>query len=182
VGPFIPAKTCEIESARFGDATVLAINAPPFNFLSGRALDDLSSAIQEGLTSPSASIILIRGMGICFSGGLLPAEREDPSRVFEALTTVLVGIEAADKPVVAAVHGAVVGIGLELALACHYRFSSPETVFGASIASGGRLQAGTQRLARAVGVGPALDLILGSKLISADVAAEIGLVDQIGLS
>ena len=86
-------------------------------------------------------------------------------------------------PVVAAIHGACLGGGLEVALACHGRVATddrrtalglPEVRFGL-IPGGG----GTQRLPRLIGIAPALDLILTGKQIDAGKARKLGLVDEV---
>jgi enoyl-CoA hydratase len=90
-------------------------------------------------------------------------------------------IELCGVPVVAAVNGAAVGGGCELALACHLRvaarnatFSLPEVKLGALPAYGG-----TQRLARAVGRGRALAAMLAGDALTADEAFRLGLVNRV---
>jgi 3-hydroxyacyl-CoA dehydrogenase/enoyl-CoA hydratase/3-hydroxybutyryl-CoA epimerase len=91
-------------------------------------------------------------------------------------------LERLRKPVVAAIHGACLGGGLEWAMACHWRVASdeprtslglPETQLGL-IPGGG----GTQRLPRLVGIQAALDLILAGKTVKARKALKLGLVDE----
>ncbi|UCE03878.1 MAG: enoyl-CoA hydratase/isomerase family protein [Candidatus Latescibacterota bacterium] len=97
-------------------------------------------------------------------------------RVFEK-------IEHLGKPVVAAIHGACLGGGCELVLACHYRLASndaatriglPEVKLGIVPGFGG-----TQRLPRVVGLQAALDLILTGRLLDARRAVRLGLVDAL---
>src|SRR5438105_3017143 len=87
------------------------------------------------------------------------------------------------KPVVAAIHGAALGGGLELALACTYRIASddrktqlgqPEVQLGLIPGAGG-----TQRLPRLIGIADALDLILAGKSVRASKARRLGLVDEV---
>jgi len=91
-------------------------------------------------------------------------------------------LERFPKPVVAAVHGACLGGGLEWAMACHYRVCSndrktqlglPEVQLGVIPGAGG-----TQRLPRLVGIATALDLILAGKTVKPRKALAIGLVDE----
>jgi enoyl-CoA hydratase len=84
-------------------------------------------------------------------------------------------------PVIAAVNGVAAGGGCELALACHIRiaspnasFSLPETKLGVIAGYGG-----TQRLAREIGRGPALEMMATSRSVSADEALRIGLINRI---
>ncbi len=91
-------------------------------------------------------------------------------------------LERFPKPVVAAIHGACLGGGLEWALACHYRVASndPRTQLGQPEVQLGVIPGagGTQRLPRLVGIATALDLILAGKTVKAKKALAIGLVDE----
>lgn len=92
-------------------------------------------------------------------------------------------LDAFSKPVVAAVHGAAVGGGLELILACHYRVASqhPKTKFALPEVNLGLLPGlgGTQRLPRLVGVEQALELALTGRSVYAKPALKMGLVDAL---
>lgn len=92
-------------------------------------------------------------------------------------------IEQLEKPVIAAIHGAALGGGLEVALACHYRIvtESPKTMLGLPEVQLGLLPAGggTQRLPRLVGLQKALDLMLTGKNVYPRQALELGLVDEV---
>ena len=87
------------------------------------------------------------------------------------------------KPVVAAIHGAALGGGMEVALACHYRIAtdSPKTILGQPEVKLGLLPAGggTQRLPRLVGLQRALDIMLTGKNIYPYPAKKMGLVDDV---
>jgi 3-hydroxyacyl-CoA dehydrogenase / enoyl-CoA hydratase / 3-hydroxybutyryl-CoA epimerase len=102
----------------------------------------------------------------------------DCSRAGQALTDHVAGLRV---PVVAAIHGACLGSGLELVLACHGRVASrdPTTVLGLPEVELGLLPAmgGTQRLPRLVGCEVALDLILSGQRVGAERAQALGLVD-----
>ena len=91
-------------------------------------------------------------------------------------------LERYPKPVVAAIHGACLGGGLEWALACHYRIatSDPRTQLGLPEVQLGVIPGagGTQRLPRLVGIATALDMILAGKSVPARKALKIGLVDE----
>ena len=87
------------------------------------------------------------------------------------------------KPIVAAIHGATLGAGLEVALACHYRIASddPKTVLALPEVKLGLLPGGggTQRLPRLVGLQAALDMMLTGKNIYPRQAKKMGLVDDL---
>ena len=108
-----------------------------------------------------------------------PADAEQMSRNAQVLVE---RIERGRVPVVAAIHGACMGGGLELALACAHRIVSdhpksvlalPETQLGLIPGIGG-----TQRLPRVVGLQAALDMILSARNIRAKKALQMGLVDE----
>lgn len=90
-------------------------------------------------------------------------------------------IAAIEKPVIAAINGDALGVGLELALSCDIRLSSDKAKFGFPEMAKGLIPAdgGTQRLPRVVGRGKALEMILTAGTITAKEALEIGLVSRI---
>ncbi|RKH46068.1 fatty acid oxidation complex subunit alpha FadJ [Corallococcus sicarius] len=92
-------------------------------------------------------------------------------------------LEAFPKPVVAAIHGACLGGGLEWALACHYRIAtdSPKTSLGLPETQLGLIPGagGTQRLPALIGAQAALDLILTGKNVKASKAKKLGVVDEV---
>ncbi len=96
---------------------------------------------------------------------------------------VLNRIEKFPKPIVAAIHGAALGGGCEVALACHYRIATedPKTVLGQPEVKLGLLPAGggTQRLPRLVGIQRALEIMLTGKNIYPRQAYKMGLVDAL---
>ena len=92
-------------------------------------------------------------------------------------------INALPIPVIAAIHGACLGGGLEMALACHNRICTDDakTVLGLPEVQLGLLpgSGGTQRLPRLIGVSTALDMILTGKQLRAKQALKVGLVDEV---
>ena len=114
------------------------------------------------------------------------AEADDPARVCEldgAYSRILTRLSRGKKPVVAAVHGAALGGGLEIVLACHYIVASdhPATVLGLPEVQLGILPAagGTQRLPARVGLVKGLDMMLTGKRVRAKKALRMGLVDEV---
>jgi 3-hydroxyacyl-CoA dehydrogenase/enoyl-CoA hydratase/3-hydroxybutyryl-CoA epimerase len=107
-------------------------------------------------------------------------DAESLSRGGQAL---LAGLESLRVPVVAAIHGACLGGGLEAALACHYRIASdhPKTVLALPEVQLGIIPGagGTQRLPKIIGLQRALDMILTGRNIRAKKAYQMGLVDEL---
>ena len=90
-------------------------------------------------------------------------------------------LESLKKPVIAAVNGFALGGGCELAMSCHIRFASDNAKFGQPEVNLGILPGygGTQRLPRLVGVAKAIELTISAKIIGAEEAKAIGLVNQV---
>lgn len=110
--------------------------------------------------------------------------RADEAAALSRASQAMLGrLEASKKPVVAAIHGACLGGGLETALACHYRVATddPKTVLGLPEVQLGLVPGagGTQRLPRLIGLTAALDLVLAGKQVKAPRAGKLGLVDEV---
>jgi enoyl-CoA hydratase/carnithine racemase len=90
-------------------------------------------------------------------------------------------VAAIDRPVIAAINGDALGLGLEIALSADIRIASDKARFGLPQVAGGRIptDGGTQRLPRIIGRGKALELLMTAETISAAEALEIGLVSKI---
>ena len=91
-------------------------------------------------------------------------------------------LETMEKPTIAAINGFALGGGCELALACDVRYCSPRAKLGQPEINLGIVPGwgGTQRLARAVGAGLAKELIFTGRLVDADEALRVGLVQAVG--
>lgn len=173
-----------IETERFesGRVALLRLNNPPVNSLGADLRMQLHAAVQAALEDGAVQAIVLAGDGDFFCCGADIREFNTPLSGREpTLRTLIELIEQAAKPVVAAIHGAALGGGLELALACHYRVAQegaslglPEVKLGVLPGAGG-----TQRLPRAVGVEHALDMIAGGDPIDAVTAGQWGLVDEV---
>jgi len=134
---------------------VVLISGKPDNFIAGADIEEFTA-----LTSQDA------------------AERLS----FEGQETVS-RVETFHKPIIAAIHGACLGGGLELALACHYRIATdhPKTQLGLPEVQLGLIPGagGCQRLPRLIGARAALDMILTGKTERASKALRLGLVDEV---
>ncbi len=171
-----------------GDVAVITLNNPPVNGLGLSTRQAIVTGVEQALADSSVKALVITGHGKAFSGGADIREFGTPKAIQEPnLLSVISVIENSSKPVVAAVHSVAMGGGLELALGCHYRISAP----GASIALPevkiGLIPGagGTQRLPRALGVEPALNMIVSGEAIKSEMLAMLPgqkLFDQMAAS
>ena len=166
---------------RDGDLALLRIDNPPVNAISPDVVAGLERAIERFERDRSARALVIASAGRTFVAGGDIATFDDPSFSAAPFNRVLGRIESSDRPVVAALHGTVLGGGLELALACHWRLATADAQFGFPEVKLGLLPGslGTQRLPRLIGAEAALDLISSGRSISASQAQRLALVDRL---
>lgn len=169
--------------------SVITINRPSqMNALNRDTIRELNEALVEINKDDSIRVLIITGSGEkAFVAGADIKEFKD-FNISEGTELAARGqellfdyIENFSKPVIAAINGFALGGGLELAMACHMRVASynaklglPETGLGLIPGYGG-----TQRLARLVGHGRALEMITTAAMVEADRAHEMGLVNHI---
>jgi len=149
-----------------GAIAVITLNNPPVNGLGYETRKAVAEGLEKAEDDAAVKAIVITGAGKAFSGGADIREFGSPKALAEPnLLSLIARVEGASKPVVAAVHSVCMGGGLELALGCHYRVASsgasialPEVKLGILPGAGG-----TQRLPRAIGVEPALNMIVSGE-------------------
>jgi enoyl-CoA hydratase len=168
-------------------ATVTITRPQVMNALNARTIDELDRCWQELAQNPEAGVVIITGAGEkAFIAGAdikelnsySPVEAQECARHGQAMVGRL---EQMGKPVIAAINGFALGGGCELALACTLRIASanarigqPEVKIGIPPGYGG-----SQRLPRLIGKGRALQMILTGEPVTADVALQWGLVNQV---
>ena len=165
---------------------IVTISHSPANALSSHVLQELSGLFDELEKDESVRVIVLHGEGRFFSAGAdikefvrVPSSKEfsnlatDGQRLFER-------IETFKKPVIAAIHGAALGGGLELAMACHLRLVTEDAKLGLPELQLGLIPGfgGTQRLPKYVGTGRALEMMLTSEPISGVDAVKFGLANH----
>ncbi|MBI0276727.1 fatty acid oxidation complex subunit alpha FadJ [Hafnia alvei] len=172
------------------DIGVITIDVPGerVNTLKAEFVQQIEDVLQQAQTHKLQGIVIISGKPDSFIAGaditmLDACQSEQQARSLAQKGQVtLAKIAALSIPVVAAIHGACLGGGLELALACHRRICSlddktalglPEVQLGLLPGSGG-----TQRLPRLIGASQALDLMLTGRHVRAKQALKMGLVDD----
>jgi 3-hydroxyacyl-CoA dehydrogenase len=164
-----------------GGVAVITLNNPPVNGLGHATRSGIFDGLKKALADKAVRSIVITGAGKAFSGGADIKEFNTPKSSAEpTLHTVIAAIEAADKPVVAAVHSVAMGGGLELALGCHYRVAAPGAQIALPEVKLGLLPGagGTQRLPRVVGVETALNMIVSGNPVPSEKLAGTKLFDQ----
>ena len=168
-----------VDLRRDGAVAILTIDNPPVNALSHRVRAGLAEGLRQVREDGGVTALVIAGAGRFFSAGADIGEFGKPPQM-PGLREILAAIEALPKPIVAAVDGAALGGGFELALACHYRIAGPGARFGLPEIKLGLLPGagGTQRLPRLVGPEAALRLILSGEPMPAAAALAQGIVDE----
>ena len=164
----------------------IVVNRPDVrNAMNRRVMDDLRRALDEFREDDSIGVVVLRGAGekAFVAGADIGELRERTARdgLAASMQRLYDEIEGYEKPTVAAVNGYALGGGLELAMACDIRIASENACFGLpetalSIIPGA---GGTQRLARLVGKGRALEMILTGRALDAEEAWAIGLVTKV---
>ncbi|WP_432448925.1 3-hydroxyacyl-CoA dehydrogenase NAD-binding domain-containing protein [Aliiroseovarius marinus] len=159
---------------------VIMINNPPVNALGADVRAGLHAAVKRAQDDTAVGAIVIGAEGRSFPAGADVREFGKP-RATPILSQVCDLIEASQKPVIAAIHGTALGGGFEIALACHYRIAQQGTRLGLPEITLGVLPGGggTQRVPRITGAGPALELMMTGKPVTAERAQALGLIDQI---
>jgi 3-hydroxyacyl-CoA dehydrogenase len=166
-----------------GKVLLVTIDHAPVNALSADVRRGLLAAVEAADADKAVEAVLIVGAGRNFIAGADIREFGKPP-VPPSLPDVCNRIEACTKPVVAAIHGAALGGGLEVALAAHYRIAVDGAKLGLPEVQLGLLPGagGTQRTPRLTGAQAALDLILSGRHAGAKEALTIGLIDRVGSS
>lgn len=176
-----------LEINRKGRLAYIVINRPELrNALNFETLQEIVAALNELRGDDSVGVVVFTGKGEkSFAAGadISQLKKKTALDVFKpgGMQEVYDLIEMYDKPTIAMVNGFALGGGCELSLACDIRIASANAKFGlpelnlAIIPSAG----GTQRLARVVGKGKALEMILTGKMVDGEEAYRIGLVSEV---
>lgn len=179
MGAAIPASSV-VTTALQGDVLVVTIDNPPVNALGAAVRQGLLAAMLQAQADAAVAAVLLVGAGKAFIAGADIREFGKPP-VAPILPEVCRAIEGCDKPVVAVLHGAALGGGLEVALSAHYRLALPAATLGLPEVNLGLLpgSGGTQRAPRLMGVQAATTLMLSGQPLKAQAALQAGLVDKV---
>lgn len=165
---------------------IITINRPEVrNALNKEAWELLSKAFSDFDKDDDVRVIVVTGAGdkAFVAGADLNAlkQRSAVQTFYGESPQFVLGIENVSKPTIAMVNGFCLGGGLEVAMACDIRIVSDDAKLGQTELNVGILPGagGTQRLSRLVGLGKAKELVFTGKIISAQDAERIGLVNQV---
>lgn len=172
-----------------GEIAILSFSNPPMNTLCNDLLTQLQERVLEVKNDNSVKLVVIKGENLFSVGAEVReiyqlSQSGNPVEIRGLLSRANAVVDSLDqigKPTVAALQKYCLGGGNEIAMACTYRFATPDTKIGQPEINLGIIpgMGGTQRLPRLVGLENALPLLLSGKVISAKEAKEIGLVDEI---
>ncbi|HEU5133816.1 MAG TPA: 3-hydroxyacyl-CoA dehydrogenase NAD-binding domain-containing protein [Steroidobacteraceae bacterium] len=165
---------------RDGELALIVAHHPPVNTITAEVRAGLREALDLVRAAADVRAVVLLCEGSTFFSGADIGEFGGPPREAE-YRTLFNGYEALEVPLIAAMHGTVMGGGLELALACHYRvaaattrFAMPEVTLGIIPGAGG-----TQRMPRLAGAQRALEFILSAKPVGTPQAREMGFLDDV---
>ena len=176
-----------VEVTKKDNIAVITMNRPEaLNALSKAVFADLEAALDDVENDDDVYVVVITGAGRAFIAGADIAEMA-PMNVAEGLAfselgnRLLMRVDMMEKPTIAAVNGFALGGGCEMALACDIRIASEKAKFGQPEVGLGIIPGfgGTQRMARIIGTGAAMELIYTADTIDANRAKEIGMVNYV---
>lgn len=164
----------------------VTINRPPANALSRALILEVNELLNAVEHDESVRVIVLHGEGRFFSAGADIKEftkiktGEEFSELAASGQEIFERVERFSKPVIASIHGAALGGGLELAMSCHIRIVSENAKLGLPELQLGLIPgfAGTQRLPRLVGMPKAAEMLLTSEPISGVEAVQWGLANR----
>jgi len=165
-----------------GRVAVITMNSPPVNGLGLELRSGILAALDRANADPAIAAIVLTGTAKAFSGGADIREFNSPKALAEPnLFTLIRAMEEGRKPVVAAISGACMGGGLELALGAHFRVATPDAQIALPEVKLGILPGGggTQRLPRVVGAEIALNMIVSGNPVPAQQLKATALFDEL---
>ncbi|MFY3791670.1 enoyl-CoA hydratase [Ureibacillus sp. MALMAid1270] len=165
---------------------IATINRPPANALSRQLILEVNEMLDQLEHDESVRVIVIHGEGRFFSAGADIKEftevesGEEFSKLAANGQEVFERLESFPKPVIASIHGAALGGGLELAMGCHIRYVAEDAKLGLPELSLGLIPgfAGSQRLPKYVGTAKAAEMLFTSEPISGSEAVQYGLANK----
>ncbi|MDX1598869.1 MAG: 3-hydroxyacyl-CoA dehydrogenase NAD-binding domain-containing protein [Marinobacter sp.] len=165
-----------------GAIAVIRLDNPPVNGLGLSLRQGIVNGIRQAEADDAVKAVVLIGSDRAFSGGADISEFGTSKATAEPnLNTVINYVESSRKPVIAAISGACMGGGLELALGCHYRIAKPDAQIALPEVKLGLLPGagGTQRLPRVIGAEHALNMIVSGSAVPAKQFKGSALFDEL---
>ncbi len=175
-----------------GRIAIITVDNPPANALGRAVLLELSDAVDAFAADPTAKVAILTGGTEAGAGQIFvagadindiaglqgAADAEEAVKQGQDLFNKIAGLS---KPIIAAINGACLGGGNELAMACPLRIASANATFGQPEIKLGIIPGfgGTQRLPRIIGKAKALEMILTGSNINAQEALRLGLINKV---
>lgn len=162
----------------------VTLDAPPLNILSAAMMEELTVAVRRALDEPAAKALVLQAGAGCraFSAGADVGEHrpEQAPAMIAAFSSLFSALGASALPIVAAVDGAALGAGFELAMMADVLLASDRATFGQpEIRLGFFAPVAVAALARRVGLGRAVEMTSTGRTYGADEMREFGLVSRV---
>lgn len=158
----------------------IIVNNAPVNTIDARVRDGLSKALDAIESDSSLQAVVLLCEGKTYFSGADIGEFNGPPKE-EEYRNLFLRFENLNIPVITGMYGTVMGGGLELALACHYRialeatrFALPEVTLGIIPGAGG-----TQRMPRCIGIEKTLEMVVNASMVGADEGKALGFIDEV---
>ncbi|GAB6908542.1 enoyl-CoA hydratase [Desulfosarcina cetonica] len=166
---------------------LVTLNRPPVNALNHQFEEEIDTIFDDLDKMPDVRVVIITGAGNkAFMAGadikeIISFDENNAIQMSAGSQKVFNKIESSEKIIIAAINGLALGGGCELSIACDIRVADETALFGFPEVKLGLMPGagGTQRLTRLVGVGNAKKMILTGNPITAQIAYEIGLIEQV---
>src|SRR5690606_8271343 len=162
------------------DIANIVVNNAPVNTIDAQVRDGLNKAMDSIEADANIKAVVLLCEGKTYFSGADIGEFNGPPKE-EEYRHLFLRFENLGVPVITAMHGTVMGGGLELALACHYRialaatrFALPEVTLGIIPGAGG-----TQRMPRCIGIEKTLDMVVNASIVSATDGKTLGFIDEV---
>jgi 3-hydroxyacyl-CoA dehydrogenase len=158
----------------------IIVNNAPVNTIDAAVRNGLNLALNAITSEADVKAIVLLCEGKTYFSGADIGEFNGPPKE-EEYRDLFLRFENSSVPVITAMHGTVMGGGLELALACHYRialnttrFALPEVTLGIIPGAGG-----TQRMPRCIGIEKTLEMVVNASMINAAEGKSLGFIDEV---
>ena len=178
-----PGSILRVEYSTDRPIAVLTLDAPPLNIVTIATREHFGAVFREIEENDAVRVVVVRGAGDTnfTSGGDVVGFLDVTPEYISHFAENVAAPERCSKPVIARLTGYALGVGLEIALACDFRIASETTQIGLPEMRLGMIpgSGGTQRVARMVGLGRAMDMILRARRIPAQEAQSWGLLTEV---